>query len=228
MSDFGPRDLGELLGLIVHDLRNPAATLGANVSFLKEVSAEGGGETDEDLHEAIEDTEAALGDLRRGLDQLGWIGRWLAGHDPVQVSDGDVVTALEKGAAQVGDVSARVDADERPLRARGAGTLVRWVELALLNSRVHARGSEVVLSARREGDGVVVAVRDDGPALATELRSVAFTPGGQVHLKGRSDGRYGRVAALFAMRVLADAMGATMEVGPGGEQGWLRLRLHAL
>ena len=60
--------LGEALGLLVHDLRNPAATISANVDFLQEVGLE-----DTDSREAVQDVKLAVGELRRGLDMIAWI-----------------------------------------------------------------------------------------------------------------------------------------------------------
>lgn len=224
MPDPRTTDLAELLGLIVHDLRNPAATLGANISFFKEVA---GVDADDDLREALQDMEAALVDLRRGLDQLGWISRWIGDVEVLQVADGDVVSALEAAVGQVPEVRCTMVTGERPLRARGGGTLARLVEILLVNSRVHGRGSDVQLSARRDGSAVVVEVRDGGPAVAESLREQAFTVEGQRLLKGKAEGRYGRAAGLLAAAVLAEAIGATLEVGGRDGDAWFRIRLVA-
>ncbi|MFW6049669.1 MAG: sensor histidine kinase [Myxococcota bacterium] len=223
---MGSEELAELLGLIVHDLRNPAATLGANISFFKEVALADG--ADEELREAVEDLEAALAELRRGLDQVGWIGRWLGHLDVLPVADGDAVTAIEKAAEQVPSLSVRVVADERPLRARGGGTLLRLVELLLMNSAAHGRGTEARLSARRDEAFIVVELRDGGPAVAPELREAAFDPGGQTRLKGQASGRYSRSAGLLAARVLAEAMGASIHAGGEDGDAWFRVHLQAL
>lgn len=227
MVDVPPNELANLLGLIVHDLRNPAATLGANISFFKD-TASAPPNDDEDLREAVEDMEAALLDLRRGLDQLGWIARWIGGQEAVPIADGDVVTAVEKAAAQVTGISTRIEAPTRPLRARGGGTALRLVELLLLNAGTHARGSEVRLSVRREGEHVLVEMRDGGPAIAEELREAAFDASGQAQLKGRAEGRYSRAAGLLAARAVADAMGAHLEAGGADGDAWFRIRLAAL
>ncbi|MFW5925845.1 MAG: ATP-binding protein [Myxococcota bacterium] len=227
MVDVPPNELADLLGLIVHDLRNPAATLGANISFFKDAASAPPNE-DEDLREAVEDMEAALLDLRRGLDHLGWIARWIGGQEPVQIADGDVVTAVEKAAAQVPAVSTHIEAPVRPLRARGGGTALRLAELLLLNSGTHGQGSEVRLSVWREGEHVVMEMRDGGPAIAEELREVAFDAGGQAQLKGKAGGRYSRAAGLLAVRAIADAMGAYLAAGGVDGDAWFRIRFTAL
>ena len=70
-----PEEMGQALGLLVHDLRNPAATISANVDFLQEV-----GLVDTDSIEALQDVKLAVGELRRGLDMLAWVSRWLSGQ----------------------------------------------------------------------------------------------------------------------------------------------------
>jgi signal transduction histidine kinase len=225
MSNPAHGDLAELLELIVHDLRNPAATLAANLSYVKDVT--GGGTDDADLPDAIADMGSALADLRGGLDHLAWIARWLHGRPAMSISDGDAAIAAEKAAARsdLTDVQLEVN---RPLRARGGGTLARVLDLLLANSRLHARGGPVRLRAFREGAHVVVEVHDGGPAIAPELRDLAFAIEGQTRIKARPEGRYGSVAALLAARALTDTMGAT--IAAGGENGaaWFRLRLAAL
>ncbi|NNK09035.1 MAG: hypothetical protein HKP50_17120 [Myxococcales bacterium] len=57
--------MGHVLGLLVHDLRNPAATISANVDFLQEV-----GLADDDSNDALQDVRLGVGELRRGLDML--------------------------------------------------------------------------------------------------------------------------------------------------------------
>lgn len=225
-DDPRSEQLAELLGLIVHDLRNPAATLGANLSFFKEVAVGPG--ADEDLREAVEDMETALTDLRRGLDQLGWIARRIGEQTVLPVADGDAVTALETARDKAAGMDVTVRAPERPLRARAGGTLTSLLDILLANSRVHARGSPVELTARREGGEVVVELRDRGPAIAPELREAAFTLEGQSLLKGKAEGRYSRAGGLFAARVLADAMGSRIEAGGESGAAWFRIRLAAL
>ncbi len=67
-------------------------------------------------------------------------------------------------------------------------------------------------------------VRDGGPAIAEELRASCFEVEGQRALKGRPDGRYGRVLGLFAAQIYARSLGAHMEAG--GRDGAAELRVH--
>lgn len=219
-------DWQEVLLLMVHDLRNPVASIGANVSFLRELGSELSGE-DQDVHDAIRDMDAGVAGLRQGFDHLAWVARWLRGHPATSVSDGDAAIVVQRVAERAGQF-VRADVGSEPLRAKGGGTLPRALGILLANSREHARGGEVVLHAFRDDEGVVVEVRDEGPAVAPELREVAFTVRGQPALKARPDGRYGHAAGLLAARALAEAMGGTIEAGGRDGQAWFRLRLQPL
>ncbi len=213
-----PRELGRLLGLVVHDLRNPASAIGANLAYLKEVGGGAG-----DAGGALEDAESAVGDLMRGLEQVAWIARWLQDQPAAEPTDADAASALRAAASKHAGLDVRVEVRDEPLPVQGGGTLVRLLEVLLANSAQHAPRGPVVMGARREGTDVIVEVRDSGAAVAPELRPVAFTLAGQQALKGRADGRYGRVGALFAARILADAMGARLEAD--GEDGAAILRI---
>ncbi|MGB5314184.1 MAG: hypothetical protein WBN38_19085, partial [Polyangiales bacterium] len=108
--------MGDVLGLLVHDLRNPAATITANVDFLQEVEL-----ADTDSVEALEDVKLAVGELRRGLDMLAWISRWLTGHVPLEAANGDAgmfVERLERANTAV-PVTIEIARDDQ-LYAQGA------------------------------------------------------------------------------------------------------------
>jgi len=91
--------------------------------------------------------------------------------------------------------------------------LEQVVENLLANARRYSpEGSEVVLSARRAGDEVAIAVRDRGPGIRPEDRERIFDP--FVRLgpgKGLGIG-------LTIARTLVESMGGRLEVdaAPGG------------
>lgn len=210
MPEIKPALLESLFGLIVHDLRNPAATLGANLSFVREV-ADDPSVPPTEVAEALSDAQQALGDLMRGLDQLSWIGRWANETQPAPAGVHDVRVALEgaKRRIKYGAVEFTLPSEE--LRARAGESLERLVELLVVNGHQHAPGKLVRVSAGREGGQVYVDVEDEGRILGADFRETAFTLDGQFALKGRAEGRYGRVAGLFAAAVLAQGMEARIE-----------------
>lgn len=206
-------ELGHLLGLLVHDLRNPAATITANVDFLQEV-----GMADTDSVEALQDVKLAVVELRRGLDMLAWISRWLTGQVPLEAVDGDAGVFLERleRADTPVPVTVEIDSDSQ-LYAQGAQVAVEVVDLLLHNTRANMVEPRATIRVFQDGDRVAIEVQDAGEAIAPELRGTAFTLEGQKALKGRLDGRYGRFVGLFAAAVVLDGVGGTIEAD--GESG---------
>ena len=208
MSAAVPPSLAPLLALLVHDLRNPVATIGANLSYVSEAANDA---LDSESREALSDSTAALYDLACGLDHLAYLSRHVAGEPAASAAEGSVADALRALPSRARPVGLQVIVEDPQLRARGAQGLPRLLEVLLSNSGQHAAGKPVVVRARRDGEYVVVEVEDKGRAIAPELRAVAFTAAGQLQLKERSDGRYGRSLGLFAAGLLAQAMGARLE-----------------
>ena len=206
-------DLGQALGLLVHDLRNPAATISANVDFLQEVGLD-----DTDSREALQDVKLAVGELRRGLDMVAWISRWLTGQVPLEAANGDVGVFLERleRADTPVPVTVEISSDDQ-LYAQGAQVAVEVVDLLLHNTRANVAEPAATVRVFQSGDRVAIEVQDEGEALATDLREGAFTLEGQRALKGRSDGRYSRFVGLFAAAVVLDGVGGSIEAD--GESG---------
>ncbi|MGB8330843.1 MAG: ATP-binding protein [Polyangiales bacterium] len=202
-----PCELGRALGLLVHDLRNPAATITANADFLEEV-----GPADTDSVEALEDLKLAVGELRRGLDMVAWISRWLTGQVPLEAANGDVgmfVARLERVPTPV-PVTVEVEQGHQ-LYAEGAQAAVEAVDLLLRNTLANVADPRATVRVHQQGGRVVIEVEDAGEAIAPELRPIAFTLEGQQALKARLDGRYSRFLGLFAVAVLLDGVGGTIE-----------------
>lgn len=205
--------MGEALGLLVHDLRNPAATITANVDFLQEV-----GLPDTDSIEALQDVKLAVGELRRGLDMLAWVSRWLTDQVPLEAANGDAGVFLER--LQRADTPVPVDVQistEGELYAQGAQVAVEVVDLLLHNTCAHVADPKATIRVYQDGGHVAIEVEDAGEAIAPELRASAFSLDGQVGLKGRLDGRYSRFVGLFAAAVVLDGVGGSIEAD--GESG---------
>lgn len=215
-------DLGHALGLLVHDLRNPAATITANVDFLQEV-----GPADTDSVEALQDVKLAVGELRRGLDMVAWISRWLTGQAPLEAPNGDVGMFLARLERTVTPVPVTVDvAVGDQLHAQGAHVAVEAVDLLLHNTLANVADPRATVRVYQQGDSVVIEVEDAGEAIAPELRPIAFTLEGQQALKGRLDGRYSRFLGLFAVSVLLDGVGGTIEADGQRGAAIFRIRLR--
>jgi K+-sensing histidine kinase KdpD len=205
--------MGNVLGLLVHDLRNPAATITANADFLQEV-----GLVDTDAVEALEDVKLAVGELSRGLDMLAWISRWFTGQVPLEAANGDAGMFLERLERADTPVPVTVElAEGDQLYAQGAQVAVEVVDLLLHNTRANVADPRATVRLYAQAGHVVIEVQDEGEAIAPELRPLAFTLEGQNASKGRLDGRYSRFAGLFAAAVVLDGVGGTIEAD--GERG---------
>lgn len=212
-NELDADDMGHVLGLLVHDLRNPAATISANVDFLQEVGMAG-----DDSVEALQDVRLAMGELRRGLDLLAWISLWLTGQVALEAANGDVGMFLERLERADTPVPVTVEiARDGQLYAHGAQVAVEVVELLLHNTRANVSEPSATVRVYQDGSRVAIEVQDAGEAIAPELREGAFTLQGQKALKGRLDGRYSRFVGLFAAAVLLDGVGGTIEAD--GEKG---------
>lgn len=207
------RALGDVFALVVHDLRNPTATISANISFVREVLDSTPDEMSSvDVHEALDDAAIALRDLMRGLEQFSAIARWIAGEDVVPKTPGDAGAEVRGFINRHVEVKIEHNISDEPMPILGAGGAVaRILDMLVANSNQHALGKPIVISAAPKEGRVVIEVQDCGTAVAPELRDAAFTFEGQSLLKGRSDGRYGRVVGLFAASAIAQAIGATLE-----------------
>jgi len=213
-------EIGHALGLLVHDLRNPAATISANVDFLQEVGPE-----DTDSIEALQDVKLAVGELRRGLDLLAWISRWLTGHIPLEAANGDAGVFIRRLEREKTPVPVTIEIDDTgQLYSQGAQVAVEVVRLLLHNAGSNAPDTTAKVRVYEQSNKVVVEVEDSGEAIAPELRAKAFTLEGQKDLKGRLDGRYGRFVGLFAAAVLLDGVGGSIEAD--GEKGAAIFRIR--
>jgi len=206
-KEIDANEMGHVLGLLVHDLRNPAATISANVDFLQEV-----GLADDDSDDALQDVKLGVGELRRGLDMMAWISRWLTGHVPLEAANGDVGVFLERLERADTPVPVTVEiARDDQLYAHGAQVAVEVVDLLLHNTCANVPDGHATVRVYQRSNRVVIEVQDAGEAIAPELRKAAFTLEGQQALKGRVDGRYSRFVGLFAAAVVLDGVGGTIE-----------------
>ena len=227
MSKLKPETLGPAVGMIVHDLRNPAATLRANLSFVREV-ADDPSVAHSELVEALEDAQQALSDVMRGLDQLSWIGRWMQGQSPATTNHEDIRESVRRGAQRVHSDRVELKLPEEAIPGRGGEALSRLVELLIVNSLAHGGPRPVRVSVSPEQDGSArIEVSDEGRALAQEFQESAWTLDGQHALKSRGDGRYSRVLGLFTARLLADAMQATLTAEGEDGRALFRVRVPA-
>jgi signal transduction histidine kinase len=210
--------IGELLGLLAHDLRNPLSALHSNLGYLDTVLSS----QDEEAREAVEDGVVSCDGLSHVIDNVDLLGQVLRGGLRVQKSPSPVA-ALIAGAVERCQPAARshgltleLDAKARQLHAAvdvGRDLATRALTNLIRNSIQHAPPSSTVLvSASAEDGRVFVQVRDSGTILTDEIRESAFTAEGQVAAKSRSNSRYSRGMGLYCARLAATLCGAEIRV----------------
>jgi signal transduction histidine kinase len=166
--------IGRLATSIVHDLRNPLATIygGAEMLLYSQLS-------EAQIHRLAGNMFGASQSIRELLQDLLDVGRGKAGE--VRLCDlreiaGAVAGSLESAAAaqQVRIVLEMPEGLELPLDRRR----IERVFLNLMGNALEAMpaGGAIAVSAAAEPDSVVVTVSDTGPGIAPEIRSRLFQP----------------------------------------------------
>jgi signal transduction histidine kinase len=205
--------IGGLLGLIVHDLRNPLSALHSNASFLQSARDA----TSPDVKEALEDVTASCEALGHIIDNVELLALALRGERRFEQNSFSVreliSDALSRSRSLATSYSVRVefvpssDADtklvaNREMLGRALGNLIK-------NAIQHSQdGIPVRISTRLEGERVLVFVEDGGAPVTADFQDKAFSAEGQVSAKGLVGARYSRGVGLFAARLAADAAGA--------------------
>lgn len=191
-------DVGKMLAMLVHDLRNPAATLTANVDFLSEIEI-----PDPDGKDALDDLRTALQDIKAGLTRVSWIADGFLERGDAMSRDGDVAEAITRrypNANVVGESHT----------AKGGATCVDVVAIFVESAERHDRRRAPELFVIDDEDGVIVRIDAHGAPLSEEFKQLAFTLEGQDAIKGKAGGRYARYCGLLAAASYIEALGGTI------------------
>ena len=219
-----PDLVGGLLGLIVHDLRNPLSALHSNASFLQTSRDT----TSADAKEALEDVSASCEALGHIIDNVELLALALRGERRFEQNSFSVreliADALGRSRSLAQSYGVRVEfspsddvdiklATSREMLGRALGNLIK-------NGIQHAQdGQPVRVSARADASHVVLTVADGGPAVSPDFIEKAFSALGQVSSKGQIGARYSRGIGLFAARLAAEAAGAQVRALPAPSGG---------
>jgi signal transduction histidine kinase len=210
-----PAVIGELLGLLAHDLRNPLSALHSNLGFLKAVMTS----TDQDVLEAVDDSVVSCEGLAHIIDNIDLIGRSFRDRADdrgpgaeILPLVADVVTASGHMAQSHG---VRIEVarmpEGKPLSRGTRDALERALANLLRNSVQHSPPNGTVkVAGRSEADRFVVIIADSGTRLPSDIGDRAFTATGQVHAKSVPNGRYSRGLGLYCAGLAAAAARASV------------------
>lgn len=221
-------NIGDLLGLITHDLRNPLAALSSNVGFLQMLTSE----MKEEAREAIDDLQISVEAIGRIADGLELLGHELMGraNDPPTVHEvGTILRSVSKPAlrsAKSHEVSLTfATSEQEAVRFRASEQSFSRALSALIHNAltVAPMKSEVTLRVRVEADQVIFRIEDAGPPLSPEMLESIGTAEAQNRLKSSRSARYSRGLGLFTAHHFARRAGAVLRVGESSQGSALEL-----
>jgi signal transduction histidine kinase len=219
------RELGELLALLAHDLKNPLAAVLTNLGFVSGVLRDLDGDPAlVDAREAIVDARLACESMQRFCGNLELLAREATGRVSLAPSDPtpldlvglvDEVVGRQNETAQGRRLRLVVRAPERTYARADRELVLRAADNLLADAVQHApSGTEVAIDIGARGDAEAqIVVRDAGPIVPDSMRAQVATPVGQSLAKGRPELRYGRGLALHAASLAIVAAGGRLEVG---------------
>lgn len=218
-----------LLHCIVHDLKGPLSVILGGLELLRRPTL-ADDKRSELVEMGIEQGERQLDMIRLILDVFSAeIASMQAFEtDPARAPDPSAIVAEVVAAdasqfeARGVELVSRVEIDPA-VRVVGQVDRLRRVLMNLLeNALRHApRGSTVSVGVTDDGDGVVLAVEDEGPGVDASLRDTLFE-------KFRRDPRAGGMAGLglYFCRDTVEQWGGTIGYSPRAPRGsrfWFRL-----
>jgi two-component system sensor histidine kinase ResE len=190
-----------------HELRTPVAAIVSAVEALQS----GAKESPADRDAFVELIERQATRLSRLTHSLLLLARAQSQHGELQLEPVDVRGVFEEVAATAnGSAATGVHIDCEPgLTTLAQREIVEQVVANLLgNALKHVESGDVELSARRDGDNVVVEVTDSGPGIPPEEQQQIFDRFSSGRL-GRRDG-FG--LGLAIVRDAVRALGGSVEI----------------
>lgn len=215
------RQREEFMTVVSHDLRNPlgAVSLAANVLGTQLAGVEPA------VKRQIEVILRAVGRMERLIGDLLDVARLEAGAVALHLESHDVEGVLGEAVMFHEPMAHASGIDLTCEVADGTGAIVcdrERIQQVLANLLGNAEavcgpGDRITVSARPEGDGVRVIVRDTGPGVPEEMKGRLFEPyqSGPARQNGAGGGTG---LGLYIARGIVETHGGTMgfESEPGG------------
>jgi len=210
----GNRMRTALLAAVSHDLRTPLASIKASVSTLRQTGVELSAEDEAALLATTEESADRLNDL---IGNLLDMSRLAAGSlEPfLRPASIDEVAPLARHEAESSGNVRLVVPDELPLVRTDPGLLERVLANLFANAIAHSPpGRQPVMTARRQGDQVLLDVIDHGSGVADHLKPLMFEPFERLDQRGGT----GVGLGLAVAKGFLSAMGGSVTAldTPGG------------
>jgi signal transduction histidine kinase len=206
----------ELLANVSHELRSPLARIRVAMELIERKGY-------------LEDVERDLGELERLIEDVLATSRLDLAGLPARLETVDVPALLTELATRAGHdpmtrgKSVSVDAPAS-LEMQGDPTLLKRALWNLVENAGKYGAPPIVMSARDEGDRVVLAVTDQGEGIPEAERERVLEPFYRVD-KARTPAGPGQpppgfgLGLTFAKKV-AEVHGGTVALGPAEAKGW--------
>jgi signal transduction histidine kinase len=213
-AEAARQSLREFISMVSHELRTPVTAVLGSAQLLIRRQARSSDDVTERTLVAV---EQAAQRMRRLLDDLVDAGRAGAGHFSVVPAPVDLaevvreVAALRGAAAPLHHLDVELPSDSGALRgtwdrARLEQVLANFVSNA---ARYAPEGTEIRITARRDGDAVVLGVSDHGPGIAEEDAARLFQPFSRLR---RDAGIPGMGLGLYLCKAIVEAHGGRIWV----------------
>ena len=211
----GNRMRTALLAAVSHDLRTPLASIKASISTLRQTGVELDAADEAALLATTEESADRLNDL---IGNLLDMSRLAAGSlEPfLRPASIDEVAPLARQETESSANVLLVVPDELPLVRTDPGLLERVLANLFANAIAHSPpGRPPVMTARHEGDLVLLDVVDHGRGVADQLKPLMFEPFERLSERG---GGTGVGLGLAVARGFLSAMGGSVTAldTPGG------------
>ena len=220
----------DLMKMIVHDLKTPLTSV---LAALEMVIDGDFGELSEPQKQALGDAEGKAEDLLALIEDLLEIARIEETVLSVDAQPMAPAALLAEVAHEWGmrlkqeGASASVSvADDTPVFEADKALLKRVFANLVQNALTHSgRGVRITLEARRDGDGVLFTVADDGPGIPPEYHELIFRKFEQVRTPSLPRVRSSGLGLAFC-KLVVDAHGGRIWVqSREGEGSAFHLRL---
>lgn len=213
-----------ILAGVSHDLRTPLTRFRLQLALMPDTPERAA------MREDVEDMEQILAEYLT-------FARGVAGEDSEEVDIGELITVMAQSHGIPADITLPVplefdtagpggDGDSPGLTAMGRPVAIKRCVTNLIENAC-AFGDQVHVRAAAVNGSIEIAVEDDGPGIAPDLREEAFKPFNQLDREGaRTGNRMGYGLGLAIARDIARSHGGDVELGDsplGGLKASIRL-----